>query len=36
MTLMTDTAGANIECEYSRDTNKVIAEILEKITALGG
>lgn len=36
MTLMTDTPGANIECEYSRDTNKVIAEILEKITALGG
>lgn len=36
MTLMTDTPGANIECEYSRDTNKVIAEILEKITALLG
>ena len=36
MTLLTDTAGVNIECEYSRDTNKVIAEILEKITALGG
>lgn len=36
MTLMTDKAGANIECEYSRDTNAVIAEILEKITALGG
>lgn len=36
MTLLTNTAGVNIECEYSRDTNKVIAEILEKITALGG
>lgn len=36
MTLLTDTAGVNIECEYSRDTNKVIAELLEKITALGG
>lgn len=36
MTLMTDTPGVNIECEYSRDTNAVIAEILEKITALGG
>lgn len=36
MTLLTDTAGVNIECEYSRDTNVVIAEILEKITALGG
>lgn len=36
MTLMTDTPGVSIECEYSRDTNKVIAEILEKITALGG
>ena len=36
MTLLTDTAGVNIECEYSRDTNKVITEILEKITALGG
>jgi hypothetical protein len=36
MTLLTDKAGVNIECEYSRDTNKVIAEILDKITALGG
>lgn len=36
MTLLTDTPGVNIECEYNRDTNKVIAEILEKITALGG
>lgn len=36
MTLLTDTPNVNIECEYNRDTNKVIAEILEKITALGG
>lgn len=36
MTLLTDKVGVNIECEYSRDTNAVIAEILEKITALGG
>ena len=36
MTLTTDTPGITIDCEYSRDTNKVIAEILEKITALGG
>ena len=36
MTLLTDTPGVTIDCEYGRDTNKVIAEILEKITALGG
>lgn len=36
MTLLTDTGGVTIECEYSRDTNKVIAEILDKITAIGG
>ena len=36
MTLLTNAASVNIECEYSRDTNVVIAEILEKITALGG
>lgn len=36
MTLLTNTAGVTIDCEYSRDTNKVIAEILNKITALGG
>lgn len=36
MTLMTNTPGVTIDCEYSRDTNKVIAEILNKITALGG
>lgn len=34
MTLMTDTAGVNIESEYSRDTNAVIAEIMDKLAAL--
>jgi hypothetical protein len=34
MTLMTDTPGVNIECEYSRDTNAVIAEIMDKLAAL--
>jgi hypothetical protein len=36
MTLMTDTPSVSIECEYSRDTNKVVNEILEMITALTG
>lgn len=36
MTLMTDTPGVSIECEYSRDTNKVVSEILEMITTLTG
>ena len=36
MSLLTDTPGVTIDCEYSRDTNKVIEEILKKITALGG
>lgn len=36
MTLLTDTPGVTIECEYSRDTNKVIEEILKRITAIGG
>ena len=36
MTLMTDTPGVTIKCEYSRDTNKVVNEILEMITALTG
>ena len=36
MTLLTDKPGVTIECEYTRDTNKVIEEILNKITALGG
>jgi len=33
MTILTDTDGAIVECEYNRDTNKVIDKI---ITALGG
>ena len=36
MTLLPDPAGVNIECAYNRDTNAVLAEILEKIAALGG
>lgn len=36
MTLLTDKPSVVIECEYSRDTNKVIEEILKKITAIGG
>lgn len=35
-TIFTNTPGVSIECEYNRDTNKVIEEILNKITALGG
>lgn len=34
MTLMTDKAGVTIDCEYSRDTNKVIEDILNKLAAL--
>lgn len=34
MTLLTDTAGVTIEAEYNRDTNKVIANLMEKIAAL--
>ena len=33
MTILTDTVGAIVECEYNRDTNKVINKI---IAALGG
>ena len=36
MTLLTNTPGVIINCEYSRDTNKVIADILNKIATLGG
>lgn len=36
MSLLTDTPGVTIECEYSRDTNKVIEDILNKLTALVG
>jgi len=33
-TLITDTAGVTIEAEYNKDTNKVIANLMEKIAAL--
>jgi hypothetical protein len=36
MTLLTDTPGVTIDCEYSRDTNKVIEDILNKLAALVG
>lgn len=34
MTLFTDTNGVNIECEYNKDSNVVIQELIERITAL--
>ena len=36
MTLLTDTDGAIIECEYNRDANKVIAELIALIGSGGG
>jgi hypothetical protein len=36
MSLLTDTPGVTIDCEYSRDTNKVIEDILNKLAALVG
>lgn len=36
MTLLSDTPGVVIDCKYNRDTNAVLAEVLERITALGG
>lgn len=36
MTLLADTAGVAIECEYNRDSNAVYAELLAKIAALSG
>lgn len=36
MTLSTDTEGVTIECEYIKDTNKVIAKIADAINAMGG
>lgn len=36
MTLTTDTLGATIDCEYSKDINKVIEELTNAIIALGG
>ena len=36
MTILTDTAGAIVDCEYNRDTNKVIDKLINAITAIGG
>lgn len=36
MTLMTDTPGITIDCEYNRDTNKVIEKLVQAVEALGG
>lgn len=36
MTILTDTEGVIVECEYNRDTNKVIGKLTNAITALGG
>lgn len=35
-TLMTDTAGAVIDCTYSRDINKVYEQLTQAIVSLGG
>ena len=36
MTILTDTEGVIVECEYNRDTNKVIDKLVNAITAIGG
>lgn len=36
MTILTDTEGVIVECEYNRDTNKVIDKLINAITAIGG
>lgn len=36
MTILTDTVGATVDCEYNRDTNKVIEKLTNAIIALGG
>lgn len=36
MSLVTDTDGVIIECEYNRDTNKVIEKLTNAIISLGG
>lgn len=36
MTILTDTEGVIVECEYNRDTNKVIDKLVNAIAALGG
>lgn len=35
MTILTDTDGVTVECEYNRDTNKVIDKLVNAITSLG-
>ena len=35
MTLLTDTEGAIIECEYNRDANKVVADLISFVTQGG-
>ena len=36
MTLLTDVEGVTIECEYNKDTNKVIEKLTNAVAALGG
>ena len=36
MTLMADTSGVLVECEYNKDTNKVIENLVNAIISLGG
>ena len=36
MTLMSDTEGAVLECEYNRDINKAFEEMCNAIISLGG
>ena len=36
MTLLTDTEGVTVECEYNKDTNKVIQKLVNAISAMGG
>lgn len=36
MTILTDTDGVTVDCEYNRDTNKVIDRLVKAIEALGG
>ena len=36
MTILSDAEGLTVECEYIKDTNKVINKLINAITALGG
>ena len=36
MTILTDTEGVIVECEYNKDTNKVIEKLTNAVLALGG